>query len=95
MRKNILRLSKIDSGESLSALLREEKNWVMVRVKKKKRTIRERSTKVKDLPWDGKYLLLACADDIYLGVLMKISSKDKSPRSHLIRVGKLFAEEQE
>lgn len=81
MRKNILRLSKIDSGESLSAL-REEKNWVMVRVKKEQ--LEERSTKVKDLPWDGKYLLLACADDIYLDVLMKISSKDKSPRSHLL-----------
>lgn len=81
MRKNILRLSKIDSGESLSAL-REEKNWVTVRVKTEQ--LEERSTKVKDLPWDGKYLLLAYADDIYLDVLMKISSKDKSPRSYLL-----------
>ena len=81
MRKNILRLSKIDSGESLSAL-REEKNWVTVRVKTEQ--LEERSTKVEDLPWDGKYLLLAYADDIYLDVLMKISSKDKSPRSYLL-----------
>ena len=50
--KNILRLLKIDSGESVSGLC-EEKNWVMVRVKKEE----GRSTKVKDLSWDWKYLL--------------------------------------
>ena len=72
---------KIDSGELVSELY-EEKNWVMVRVKKEQ--LEERSTKVKDLSWDWKYLLFGLCP----GHISRCSDENffqrESPRSHLL-----------